>query len=273
MSRSRVKTLLILLLALANIFLLGLWISREAREYDRRRTMDTELERVLAGAGLYLSGALPDAAASVLDIRRDPQGERAAAEALLGPCQEEEMGGGIVWYTGALGSARFSWKELSEFEIELDTPRGPAEAGDIEALAREMALLSESAARLVREPDGYAYIQERALPVWGETVRFELDGEGRLTAVRGFRLPDGGYTRRDTQSRSAGWALLSLARALREENLVPLTVRDMELGYRPSALTPETARLTPYWRVTLERGETGEAYECYVNAVTGAAEF
>lgn len=268
MDRSKVKTLLILLLLAADLFLSGLWVSRELRDYARRRTMEAELTRVLAEAGLTLSAPLPDTAAAELEARRNPASERAAAEALLGPCEAEDPGGGITNYTGPMGRAQF--RKLGEFDITLTEPRALSDPEtDIKALAREMGLWSGEDARLERDADGYAYeVREHALPVWENRVSFKLDRNGALEAIKGTRLLGGEYTPGAAGSRSAGWALLSLAWALLEEGAPPSELLSMELGYRPSTLASETVRLTPYWYVRLT-DETGQERNVYINAISG----
>ena len=269
MDRSKVKTLLILLLTVANLFLLGMWVSREMRDDARRRAMDTELRRILLEAGLTVTSALPDTIAEELDVRRSPASEQAAAEALLGPCEEEDMGAGIIRYTSPLGEARFL---LGEFQITRLQPLELADPEtDILALARDMGLWQEEGgqARLERLEDGYALTVRERTPLWDGDVMFELDAGGRLASVLGSRLLGGDITHRGPDSRSAGWALLSLAWALRAEGAGPSELVNMELGYRVSGLpSPDTVRLTPQWRVTLTDA-SGETRERYVSAVTG----
>lgn len=272
MDRRGVKTMLIILLLVTDLFLLGLWISRQQRTFARQKAMDTELERILAEAGITVSTEqLPVQSAHMLQFLRDARQERAAAEALLGQCQVEEMGGGITEYHSEAGSARF--RGLGEFEITLahPMPLGQPEA-ELTELAQRMGVVPAEPGDLRLEPveNGYAvWVQSHIYPIWGCYAQFAVAG-GRLTGVEGQWLLGDGYHKRDTVSRSAGWTLLSLARSLGTEGLEPSELIGMEMGYRLNAVSPETLRLTPCWRVILT-GTGGERIY-YVNAVTGVPE-
>lgn len=271
MDRHGVKTLLILLLLLTNLFLSALWITREQRTYARQRAMDAELEHVLAGAGLTASrDQMPKQSVNTLQYLRDRHMERTAAEALLGPCQADDLGGGITEYHSERGSARF--RALGDFEILLENPLAlPQPEEDLYALALEMGLTEPEGARLNPVENGYAFTEQtQTVPLWGGGVRFNLR-DGHLTGVEGQWLWGDGFSPEDSVSRTAGWSLLSLAWFLRNAGAENSELLGMELGYRLSAWTPDILRLTPCWRIALTEGKNGERV-FFVNAVTGVPE-
>jgi hypothetical protein len=259
--------MLIVLLAVTDILLLGLWAVRELRAKAHRDEAARLLISALSDAGLTASAeSISNQSGRVLEFIRNPQSESAAALSILGECAAEDMGGGITQYRSALGYANF--RDRGEFEIVLFQPRVLNE-GEIGTLAQRMGLGTADATALERGEHGYTLLRYgEALPVWGEQAVFLTDGEGRLIGVEGKWLIGDSYASAETQSRTSGWALLSLAYARSDAGMPACALKEMSLGYLAESSSSGIMRLVPCWRINLT-SDAGDESPTYVNAVTG----
>ena len=253
MDRRKIKTALIFLLALLNLFLLGQWAVQRYTYYTSQRAAGELLSAQLAEIGLTAQpGTWPTSVCMVYDSYRNPEKEAKAVSALLGEYETLDLGGGIVEYQSTLGAARL--RGSGDVDIQLTLPRyfDDPEA-DLRELAAAMGLIAgPETARLEPEADGYALLgTQSGFPVWEQRLLFTLE-EGRLTQIAG-RWPMGADLRETAaQSRSAGSALLALAWSRQEAGAGPAVLLGMELGYRMNVLSPSVIRLVPYWYIRLD---------------------
>lgn len=109
MKTSRLKNIVVVILALVNVFLLALLLVQRAQERAAYARRADELVTLCASSGVTLDASvLPrDGATGTFDLTRDPTGERSFADALLGSTDSIDSGGGIYRYYNADGSATF----------------------------------------------------------------------------------------------------------------------------------------------------------------------
>lgn len=106
MNTARLKNIIIIVLLLANAFLLVLLFSRRAEENAAHERAVTQLMQLYASDGVLLDAALLDGLpATLLSVQpvRDTDAERAFAEGLIGSVSSVDSGGGIYRYYSSDG--------------------------------------------------------------------------------------------------------------------------------------------------------------------------
>ena len=118
MERYRLKNIIILILALLNVFLLISLGIRGTEERNARRIQRQELVSLFAADGMTLDpGLIPeDTELSVYTLPREEALEKNAASFWLGSVSERTaQGGGIYTYSGSRGAAIF--RDTGSFDI------------------------------------------------------------------------------------------------------------------------------------------------------------
>ena len=263
MERYRLKNIIILILALVNVFLLGSLTSRRAAEEGARRRATEQLVALFAADGVELDAAVisreQPPAPRTLD--RDTELDRELAAFLLGEgLARDDQGGGLYVYTSAAGVARF--ESSGSFHAA-------GQLAEAEALAfcqdfcktfqyRDLhAALDEDGSgtvTAVRDYGGY--------PVLGSTVSFTVD-HGAVIAATGTLLSDR-YTETPGEQAplSAAGALTAFQQHRRETGAVVSQVTDMYLCFDLQSTSP--ILLTPAWCVVTD------SLNYYVNCFSGA---
>lgn len=261
MDRYRLKNIIILILALVNVFLTGTVLTRERAELTAFRRTEEELGALFAADGMTLedgavSRAQPPASVS---LNRDTALEERAVVLLLGEgASLSDQGGGLYRWTGGRGEAVF--RSSGSFEAS-GRLAGPEEA---ESFCRAFCkAFSFQAPELGREGSYRALWSYEGLPVFNCAAVFTLEA-GAVTAVSGVLLSSGG-TPLETQQPplSAAGALTAFQQMRRESTAVASSVSDTQLCYEllSSGAAPS---LTPAWRIVTD------TTDYYVNCVTGA---
>ena len=207
MDRTRIKTFILLLLAVVNLIflaLIGIDRIQMTRLISEART---ELSAALYGMGIAIDpDALPDwSDQAVYLLSRDLSREREVAAAVLGePLESWHAGGGIYQWEGPYGGGE---TRLGSFSFKF-AGQGVPDA-DTEQLLRQMGLTARptGAAAL---PDGawqfYTLTIDDDLPVMGSQVGFHLTG--------GYLLEVGGTALWGTRQGYAAGQLLDVTTAL-----------------------------------------------------------
>ena len=108
MAWPRIKNIVILILALVNLFLLVLVVSREGSDARQKAEALTSAVHILEQGGITVdeSGLPREAGLTPCRVEQSRSGEEALAQALLGDVTGEERGGGVFRYTAADGTRR-----------------------------------------------------------------------------------------------------------------------------------------------------------------------
>jgi hypothetical protein len=264
--RSRLKTIMILILALLNICLLGSLVSRIAAERESRQQAAEQLVALFAAENIALdANTIPDKAPpSGQTLTRSPNSDQALAAAFLGDgLSSTDQGGGIYTYGSNYGAARCS--SNGTFDII-----GTQITEDAESFCRKFCrenhyknlsfILDETGsgtATAVRYYDGY--------PVFNCTITFTIES-GAITKVSGTHLPDA-TAESDVQDPLSAVAALSLFLGMRRESGALVSViTEMYLCYELQGTTTSPITLTPAWCIVTD---TASYYvNCYTAAIT-----
>lgn len=271
MDWAKAKTILIFILIGVNAILAGILGYRYWETASAKAEELSEALAVLENAGYELvPEQLPDVSAPVLDLLRDADAERAAAEFLFGsPAEAQPLseGGASIRYVCPLGEAVF--RTGGSFEL---VPYESLETGELTAALsgwlRGMGFWSGDGYPDIILTDGGGAVRVRrgGFPSWEEEAVAAVS-DGKAVSISGhWQLGEARQSPSAGVSNSAHWALLSLADYLGASGEKPGKLVEMELGYGLEVLSPNITRFIPRWRVILESG----GY--YVNALTGEAE-
>ena len=261
MNTSRLKNIIIAILALTNACLLVMLLSRRAQEHASFDRATEELVQLYAASGVRLdAGRIPNGALrlSAVEPQRDLAAEAAFAEAILGPCTAEDVGGGIYRYANDCGQClmRSSGAVEATLERTVDDPEAYYES--LFSAHGYGALYST-----VNGGTGEV-VAARMLP--GATV-FNADltlvfFAGRLIAVTGSFVPPV-----EPAALSDGIdGVTALVRFLDYSNLsgeVCTEAGDIRGGYLLQSTASASQRLIPVWRIATD------VSEYYVNSSSG----
>ena len=250
MKTSRLKSIVIVILALANAFLLVLLIGQGAQERAARAYTASQLVQLFRTNGVSLSASIVPLESdlfAVVDPARDPSAEAAFAEAVLGPCTAEDVGGGIYRYVGETGQCLFRASGAVEASLERD-------AEDPETLARE--LLTAGGYQLVSADLANGSGSISAVRALSETLVFNAGlelvfSQNRLVSVAGSFVPAAsvGHTDRGI---NAVTALVRFLDHSSESGEICTAVTAVHAGYLLESTAALPQQLIPAWRITTD---------------------
>lgn len=268
----KLKNIIILILLLANLFMVSMVLiqERDAAQY-REQALDNAVS-ILENNGIQVDRErIPDEMElDVLTVERDLETEKTLAEVLLGACDVSELGGGRYAYESSLGAAEF--RSNGNFSITFligtrSTRKIGGEEEHAAALLKEAALTADLISREeIEDRVVLTYHQTwQNTPVHSCVITVEYEN-GSLQSMSGLRLmgtPQPGNDK--SELISAPTALMRILNGINDLGDICNEITAMEPGYLMTSAT-ETIRLIPVWNVTTDTG----VYS--LNALTGVLE-
>lgn len=262
MEWSKIKNIIILILALLNVFLLVLVGVREARSARYQEEAGSEAVKVLENSGIaFLPQRIPgDLSLPFWSVERERIGETedAMAQALLGDVSKELQGGDIqASYTSEKGQADFysSGRFIFSFRagalpLEGQEPERHA-AGCLEQLAFEGELLG------VETGDGLTVVTFCQTwsgdPVFSCQAVFTYE-DGSLVSIDAQRLSGAAVQTGGEPLLSTASVLIRFLAGVNDGAVSVCTqLKEMTPGYQAS-LTRPVSTLTPVWRIVTDTG-------------------
>lgn len=266
MERSRLKTIIILILALLNVCLLGSLVLRNAAERESRRQTAEQLVSLFASDGITLgadtiSSKTPPAGQT---LSRSTNQDLALVSAFLGSSPTvTDQGGGIYTYGSDAGAARCSSNgtfDIIGTQIEEDAEdfcRKFCRKNHYQDLTFLLDETGSGTATAVRYYDKY--------PVFNCTITFAIES-GAVTKVSGTHLPDMAVEASGEEPLSAAAALSIFWDMRRESGALVSVITEMYLCYELQSTATSPMTLTPAWCIVTD---TALYYvNCYTAAVT-----
>lgn len=257
MSWSRLKTIMIYILLLLNLFLLGLVGTNRLRARRYQTAALTEAAAVLTRNNIQVSQEdLPTemklpAAVAIRDLEKEEQ----LVRAFLGEdIQVSASGGGLYVYEGEAGSASF--RGNGEFTItysqpsEWCTPREMMERLDLD-IGRTWE--EEGLAAAEQSLNGVPVYPSGSGGQGAAGMTFELDSNGRLCGVSGRLLLGKLTASQEEQPISVSTALIAFFNFVVDSGDLCRELTGMTPVYRAAAGEP--VHLTPAWRVSTDTGD------------------
>lgn len=267
MARFRLKNVIILILALLNLFLLASLFMRKSAENQSRQLAKEQLVALFAADNIQIDPALISyqPPPSGKHLVRDTAREQAAAAFFLGDALTyADQGGDIYTYTGGSGAAMF--RATGSFDI-VGTLSSPS--GDGQELCRQFCKefsCSTPIFQLDEQGNGTAsaLCQFSDLSVFNCAVTFTFHNDA-LTMVSGTLLPEA-YT--DSTAKgdllSASAALTTFQQFRRENGGVVSSISDLYLSYELQSTPTAAMTLVPSWCIVTD------TVQYYVNCTTGS---
>ena len=253
----KLKNIILIILAITNVFLLGLVGLREWNSAQYRREARENALQVLEQNGIRMDpAALPaDQTLSVSTVTREREKEAGVLTPLLETVEEEAEGGGRYHYTGKKGEA---WLlSRGEAVVYLDEGAYPVSGTMEEHAAKTLALMDFEGTAVSAEGMG-GYDTVALLQLWNEvpvrTCRMEVTYfEGSLRAVTGTRLSGTPVSAGEVEL-SAVTGLLRFAEQLRAAGGVCSEIYTMQAEYQLNTSLSEPYTLTPVWYFETDGG-------------------
>ena len=266
MDSRKIERILLLILALLNLFLLTVVLSD--REQDRRSKAETaaSLTALLEENGLTVTpGAFEiRSAPPKCTLTRDLEAERRLIRSMIGTNEAEDQGGNIYFYTGSRGKAQL--RGSGEMDVIFDwgavSQRGSAERTALRLLRRggvKAAVVgqrgSEDSLTVCSMLDG--------IPVYNALLRFTFDS-GYVSMISGTRIFDTAV-KEDAALLDSVSVLIRFVELIHDEGYICSRIDALEPGYLQTVTRSGEAALTPVWRVETDAGaflidaETGKA--------------
>lgn len=263
MKSSRIKSTVIAILALVNVCLLVLLVSRRAQERAAHSHTVAQLTRLYGESGVELPASLvPTEALRLLtvDPARDLSAETAFAENLLGPCAREEVGGGIYRYVGQSGQCllRASGAVEADLDRAVDDPAAFSEAlfgaHGYAVLRSDLSDDGSGTVSAVRVlPDATVFNA-------GLTLTFTRN---RLLSATGFFVPPAESAGERGSGITGVTALVRFLDYSKRSGEVCTAITDVRGGYLLQNAASVSQRLIPAWCVGTD------VSQYYVNSITG----
>jgi len=263
MDRTRLKNIIILILALVNLFLLGSLAMRRSEGRAARLRTQAEMTELLASEGIRLRIDLPDDLPPAgRTLHRDMSADRLLAASLLGTgMTESDEGGGIYTCVSPTGRAQF--RASGRFEAT-----GQLAQSDPEAVCKKFCQ-AFGYGDLTLELDngsgaGSAVQYFEGYPVVNATVEFLVE-DNCLISVSGVHLPSEAVPAGQSGgTMTAATALSKFLEARRASGAVVSELTDLYLCYEAQSSAAAPISLSAVWCVVSDTGDY------FVNCSTGA---
>ena len=258
MERSRLKNIIILILALLNLFLLLSLGLRLSAAHTAKASLQQELRSRFLSEGVTLPEQIPsDPVPAACQTERDPEEEASMAAFALGSGSTLSETGSIRLYTTPQGQASF--RSGGSFEISLPLPDGDPEdwmRSFCKAFGYQDLRTTASGAQALQYCDGY--------PVANAAVRFTVQENG--LRVHGIHLSSDRSSQGEPGKLDAPTALMRFLEFRRESGAVISSVSRIQPAYLLESTSLSPMSLLPIWRITADNREY-----C-VSALTGTVE-
>lgn len=258
MSWSKLKTIMIYILLLLNLFLLGLVGMNRLRARRYQAAAVTEAAAVLTRNNIQVKREdLPTemklpAAVAIRDLEKEEQ----LVRIFLGEdIRTSASGGGLYVYEGEAGTASF--RGNGEFTITYNSP------GDWTITPREMMERLDLEIGRTWERDGLSAVEQslNGVPVYpsgssgqgAAGMIFEFDSLGQLRGVSGRLLLGKLTSSQEEQPISVSTALIAFFNFVVDSGDLCRELTGMTPVYRAAAGEP--VHLTPAWRVSTDTGD------------------
>ena len=261
MEGSRIKTIVIIILALLNGFLLVLSGGRrleDARSQERARTDAIE---VIHSNGISLEEEIVPKQMELrpMQAARDPIRESAFASELLGTeVTGEHRGGEVYRYANASGSVQFhsTGEVLVQFEPGLYPLEGEDAAEHAAAVAALLDCRTQALESSVENGTGTVVLVQTLEDVSVLDCRLTAHYvDGDLLRLQGVRLPGRSVTLEAGSPISVATALIRLYNGLKEMGDIYSEIESIQWAYSMELERSGTVHLIPVWKVRTDTGD------------------
>lgn len=262
MDKSKIKSFIILLLAIVNLFLLTIVFSNARTDRIAKDYRDTALRSVLESNGISMSKdiLLPEKMLSSISLTRDLDKEHQMVSKLIGSCEVIDKGGNIMFYSGEDGQAIF--RGTGAFEILLNSDSmlmGSNPINTCEAALNKLGIKYFSkSVEVINSGGNTSVIMECAFKktrIYNAEIRFDFSGN-RLLLIYGTHPLDVETTVQSPETYpDTATILMSFLQYVRETGEVCSEIESIDLGYFSTAVVSGSSSLRPIWCIETDSGK------------------
>jgi len=271
METAKIKNFILIVLVLANLFLLAIFGVEKSREYEVERQAYNQLQKLYEDAGISLPPALSvmEKAPMGRALARSLEGEREMIEKVLGKCSVTDRGGNIYIYTGKNGQAIL--RGGGEFDMLLGYGVANGSDGKVECAQELVEKLGLKCGGYVHEEiDGEQTTVTLSCmydgsEVYNARISCLYSGDN-LMIVKGMRFFETDMEINAAETIDAGTALVRFLKESVDKGIVCTSVTDIAAGYNMSGSGTEVCILSPVWYIETDAGSH------VLNAETGKME-
>ncbi len=263
MDKRRLERIVLLILALLNVFLLVIVLSDEAAGRRSRRETAASVTALLEENGIAVSdGAVLIAPAPApAALTREIMQENEKVRKLIGDYTPEDAGGNIIYYRGEKGQALL--RGSGETDVVL-YDGFPLRGGRERSVARLLRAVNVAAVPAAEGSETEFYCCFDGVPVYNALLSFTFS-ETHITMLTGTRLFDGVTALPDGGGMDSVSALLRFVEIVRTDGYICSRLDSVEAGYYMDVTRSGAAELTPVWRIGTDTGAL------LIDAATGRA--
>lgn len=261
MSVQKIKNLILLILALAVVFLTLLVVPTKTAQAREETALHDRLETLFSENGVQLDGSALPQSLRLYTISLDgiPQAAGSAVSVLLG--SSAEVQDDTVRYSSVYTSARGACSVTANgaFSASLDGSLAYSDpVAGTKKLLRSMGFTAAAVSEAARKSAGvYAVTatqQILGVPVFSDGLTFTYTN-GALESVEGVFFPGSTFTRvSDSASISCADALVELLASRDSLGWVGSRITLVQQGYEHFDTASAAVRLVPVWRIDTDTG-------------------
>ncbi len=265
MKMSQLKTLMIIILVIVNVFLMIQVIMKKTDERVQKQEVKQSLVDLLKKNDIEISpGIIPEEQTlEGLDAVRAQEAESRAAQALLGKTEPVDMGGGINSYESLNGRAEF--RMGGDFIIELESETKYRAADSAKKLFKDIGFSAQKESVQQRSENGQSYVTAMqeidGVPLFDCTVTAVFGPQG-LQSISGNWVTGTQPNSQADTAMSAPTALVTFLDWSGIQGKVCGEILELRAGYQ-LIRSGTAATLAPVWRIVADTG----VY--YLDALTG----
>lgn len=259
MDTSKIKNFIIIILIIANVFLLTTELIDSANESESKRIATEELVRIFEARGISLPSNIDvfETSSQAVELTRDLEVELDMVQSLLGTSAVTEQGGNIYVYNAKYGQASF--RGTGEFEILLnyglvDGSRGVISAA--ETALEEMGFDISEDLEYTYDNEQHkvtAYCMYNGIEVYNASIECIFSGDN-LMMISGKRVFDTKKTSESTEIVDMSTALIAFLNKISENGYVCTAILDISQAYEMTVSISGDCTLSQIWRVETDTG-------------------
>jgi len=268
MDTRKIENIIIIILALLNLFLLGVVLSDRAQAKESRRETEQTVSRMLRDNGISVSSnaVLIQDTPAVYTVVRDLEREAEQMDSLLKAPSKEDLGGSILFYRSDRGQAVL--RGTGETDILMTGNSVPIKGSREKTAEKFFADAQIETVPAPQPEDGESiacYCTWNGIPVYN--ARLIVDFSGDSLYMAGGTLLFNKETASTTDGvMDAVSALMRFVEITRSEGFICSSLDSLTPGYLMSVTVSGESTLTPVWHIITDTGEL------YVNAISGKSE-
>lgn len=274
MNKENIKTIIIAVLLLVNVFLGALVVTDSARSEAYSAAAEESLLKALQAGGITVSsrsvlniGAIPSCT-----ITRDVDKEREFVSAVLGRVESRDQGGNIMMYYGKNGQA--CYRGTGDFEILMENnsvPAGEDIAETSRSFLKKLGIDMDAGSAVVdRGSSGSSSVVTAVCryadrPIVNCSVKLTFS-ETNLLLVTGTCPLTTARENAGGEALDTATAVMRLLDIFNSSGYVCSEIKDISHCYKMDASASGEGTLTPLWHFSTDIGDF------YLNGITGKAE-